>query len=171
MIRITTLVGKPVAVFGLGTSGIATAQALIEGGAKVAAWDDNEASRKAAAAAGIPIVDMQEANWLAFAVLVLAPGVPLTHPEPHWAVKAAKLAGVEVIGDLELFARERRVEPFDAPLVAITGTNGKSTTTALIAHILRAAGRDVEVGGNIGTAMLSLKPFAPGRHYVPECSS
>lgn len=171
MIRITTLVGKPVAVFGLGTSGIATAQALIEGGAKVAAWDDNEASRKAAAAAGIPIVDMQEANWLAFAVLVLAPGVPLTHPEPHWAVKAAKLAGVEVIGDLELFARERRIEPFDVPLVAITGTNGKSTTTALIAHILRAAGRDVEVGGNIGTAMLSLKPFAPGRHYVVECSS
>jgi len=171
MIRITTLAGKPVAVFGLGISGMATAQALIEGGAKVAAWDDNEASRKAAAAAGIPIVDLQEANWLTFAALVLAPGVPLTHPEPHWTVKAAKLAGVEVIGDLELFARERRIQPFDVPLIAITGTNGKSTTTALIAHILRAAGRDVEVGGNIGTAMLSLRPFAPGRHYVVECSS
>jgi UDP-N-acetylmuramoylalanine--D-glutamate ligase len=171
MIRITTLAGKPIAVFGLGTSGIATAQALMEGGAKVAAWDDDEASRKAAAAAGIPTVDLQEANWLTFSALVLAPGVPLTHPEPHWAAKAAKLAGVDVIGDLELFARERRIQPFDVPFIAITGTNGKSTTTALVAHILRASGRDVEVGGNIGTAMLSLKPFAPGRHYVVECSS
>ncbi|MGI9403782.1 MAG: UDP-N-acetylmuramoyl-L-alanine--D-glutamate ligase, partial [Hyphomicrobium sp.] len=146
-------------------------QALIEGGAKVAAWDDKEASRKAAAAAGIPIVDLQEANWVTFPALVLAPGVPLTHPEPHRAARAAKLAGVEVIGDLELFARERRIQPFDVPFIAITGTNGKSTTTALIAHILCAAGRNVEVGGNIGTAMLSLQPFGPGRHYVVECSS
>ena len=171
MIRITTWAGKLVAVFGLGTSGIATTQALLEGGAKVAAWDDNEASRKAAAAAGIPLVDLREANWATFSALVLAPGVPLTHPEPHWAVRAAKLAGVEVIGDLELFARERRIQPFDVPVIAITGTNGKSTTTALIAHILRATGRDVEVGGNIGTALLLLQPFAPGRHYVVECSS
>lgn len=171
MIRITTLAGKSVAVFGLGTSGVATAQSLIEGGALVLAWDDSEASRTAAAAADIPIVDLQNANWATFTALVLAPGVPLTHPEPHWTVRAAKLAGVEVIGDLELFARERRIQPFDVPFIAITGTNGKSTTTALVAHIARAAGRDVEVGGNIGTAMLSLRPFAPGRDYVVECSS
>ncbi len=171
MIRITTFKGKLVAVFGLGASGIATAQALIDGGADVVASDDNAESLAAAAAAGIPTADLKETNWATFAVLVVAPGIPLTHPEPHWAVRQAKLAGVEVIGDLELFVRERRVQAFDVPFIAITGTNGKSTTTALVAHILKTAGRDVEVGGNIGTAMLSLRPFAPGRHYVIECSS
>jgi len=171
MIRITTFKGKRVAVFGLGASGIATAKALIEGGAEVVASDDSAASRGAAEAAGVPTADLKEATWATFSALVLAPGIPLTHPEPHWAANQARLAGVEVIGDLELFARERRVQAFEVPFIAITGTNGKSTTTALIAHILRQAGRDVEVGGNIGTAMLSLPPFAPGRHYVVECSS
>ena len=86
--------------------------------------------------------------------------------------RAAKLAGVEVIGDLELFARERRRQSFDVPFIAITGTNGKSTTTALTAHILAAAGRDVQVGGNIGTAMLSLEAFAPRpRTTSSRCSS
>jgi UDP-N-acetylmuramoylalanine--D-glutamate ligase len=171
MIRITTFAGKKVAVFGLGASGIATARALIEGGAKVVASDDNAASRAAAAEAGIPTADLSESNWAVYDSLVVAPGIPLTHPEPHWAVYKAKLAGVEVIGDLELFVRERRAQDFPVPLIAITGTNGKSTTTALIGHILKSAGRDVQVGGNIGTAMLSLEPFAPGRHYVVECSS
>jgi len=171
MIRITTFKGKRVAVFGLGASGIATAKALIEGGAEVAASDDSAESRAAAAAAGIATADLAESNWATFTALVVAPGIPLTHPKPHWAVRQAKLAGVEVIGDLELFVRERRLQPFDVPFIAITGTNGKSTTTALVAHILKEAGRDVEVGGNIGTAMLSLPAFAPGRHYVIECSS
>jgi len=171
MIRITTFAGKHVAVFGLGTSGIATAKALMEGGADVVASDDSAKSLAAAAEAGIPTADLKETNWATYAALVLAPGIPLTHPEPHWAARQAKLAGVEVIGDLELFVRERRLQPFEVPFIAITGTNGKSTTTALVAHILRGAGREVEVGGNIGTAMLSLKPFAPGRHYVVECSS
>jgi UDP-N-acetylmuramoylalanine--D-glutamate ligase len=171
MIRITTFKGRRVAVFGLGASGIATVKALIEGGADLVASDDSAAACAAAADAGIRTADLAEANWATFAALVLAPGIPLTHPEPHWAVKQAKLAGVEVIGDLELFARERRLQPFEVPLIAITGTNGKSTTTALVAHILKETARDVEVGGNIGTAMLSLKPFAPGRHYVVECSS
>ena len=89
---------------------------------------------------------------------MLAPGVPLTHPEPHWSVELARKAGVEVIGDIELFCRERRKLAPHSPFVAITGTNGKSTTTALIAHLLRAAGRDVQIGGNIGTAILSLEP-------------
>ena len=171
MIRTTTFQGKRVAVFGLGASGMATAKALIDGGADVVAGDDNAASLAAAAQAGIPTADLKETNWATFNALVVAPGIPLTHPEPHWAVRQAKLAGVEVIGDLELFARERRLQTFDVPFIAITGTNGKSTTTALIAHILKAAGRDVEVGGNIGTAMLSLRAFAPARHYVIECSS
>ncbi len=171
MIRITTFAGKSVAVFGLGASGIATARALIAGGARVIASDDAAAGLAAAAEAGIPTADLKETNWATFDAVILAPGIPLTHPQPHWAVHQAKLAGVEVIGDLELFVRERRLQPFVVPFIAITGTNGKSTTTALAAHILRQAGRDVEVGGNIGTAMLSLGAFAPGRHYVIECSS
>ncbi len=171
MIRITTFAGKSVAVFGLGTSGVATAKALIAGGASVVASDDSAASVTAAADAGIKTADLKDVNWATFAALVLAPGIPLTHPEPHWAVRQAKLAGVEVIGDLELFARERRQQTFAVPFIAITGTNGKSTTTALTAHILRSAGRDVQVGGNIGTPMLALSSFASGRHYVVECSS
>ena len=103
------------------------------------------------------VEDLAGADWTRFAALVLAPGVPLTHPAPHWTVAKAKAAGVEIIGDIELFCRERaRLAP-DAPFIAITGTNGKSTTTALIAHILRAAGRDVQMGGNIGTAILALR--------------
>ena len=102
---------------------------------------------------------------------MLSPGVPLTHPKPHWTVERAKAAGVEVIGDIELFARERAARAPDAPLVAITGTNGKSTTTALIAHILREAGRDVALGGNIGVPVLDLPPPAPERVHVIECSS
>ena len=171
MIRITSFAGRRVAVFGLGASGIATAKALVAGGADVVASDDNAAGVKAAAEAGLKTADLKDANWAVFSALILAPGVPLTHPQPHWTVRAAKLAGVEVIGDLELFVRERRLQPFDVPLICITGTNGKSTTTALTAHILKEAGRDTQVGGNIGTAMLSLEPFAAGRHYVIECSS
>jgi UDP-N-acetylmuramoylalanine--D-glutamate ligase len=171
MIRITTLAGRRVAVFGLGASGLATAKALVEGGADVVCSDDNAAGIKAAAEAGFKTGDLKDANWAVFSALVLAPGVPLTHPAPHWTVRAAKFAGVEVIGDLELLCRERRLQNFDVPLICITGTNGKSTTTALTAHILKEAGRDTEVGGNLGTAMLSLGEFKPGRHYVIECSS
>ena len=102
---------------------------------------------------------------------MLSPGVPLTHPEPHWSASLASAAGVEIIGDIELFCRERdRLAP-EAPFVAITGTNGKSTTTALVAHILREAGRDVQMGGNIGTAILSLEPPAANRVHVVEMSS
>jgi UDP-N-acetylmuramoylalanine--D-glutamate ligase len=102
---------------------------------------------------------------------VLSPGVPLTHPAPHWTVGLARNAAVEVIGDVELYCRERRKIAPQAPFVAITGTNGKSTTTALIAHVVAAAGYDAQLGGNIGTAILSLKPPAPGRVHVIECSS
>ena len=110
-------------------------------------------------------------SWANFAALVLAPGVPLTHPAPHWSVLAARQAGVEVIGDIELFCRERRRHVPDAPFVAITGTNGKSTTTALVAHLMREAGHDVQMGGNIGTAILSLEPPRKGRVHVIEMSS
>ena len=183
MIRVTTFAGQTVAVFGLGASGNATALALLAGGAEVAAWDDGAGSREAAAKAGVPIADLKTADWSRFAALVLAPGVPLTHPEPHWTVLRAKAAGIEVIGDIELFCRERAKVCPDAPFIAITGTNGKSTTTALIAHILRSAGLDVQMGGNIGRAILTLEPclLAPSdahtqpvrdrRFYVIEMSS
>ncbi len=171
MIRITSFAGRRVAVFGLGASGIATAKALLAAVPTSPPATTMPPASRLQTRPGSPPADLKDANWAVFSALILAPGVPLTHPEPHWTVRAARLAGVEVIGDLELFVRERRTQPFPVPLIAITGTNGKSTTTALTAHILTQAGRDTQVGGNIGTAMLSLEPFAPGRHYVIECSS
>ena len=171
MTPVSTFKNKRVAVFGLGGSGLATLQALEAGGAAIAAWDDDENSRARAAEAGFPVVDLGAASWSGFAALVLAPGVPLTHPEPHWTVQRAHAAGVEILGDIELFARERRAHAPDAPFVAITGTNGKSTTTALIAHILKTVGKDVAMGGNIGVPVLALAPPAVGRIHVLECSS
>ncbi len=150
---------------------MATALALVAGGAQVTAFDDNAETCRLAADKGIPIADLRHMDWSGFAALVLAPGVPLTHPKPHWVVEQAKAADTEIIGDIELLARERRTVCPEAMLIAITGTNGKSTTTALIGHILKAAGRNVEVGGNIGRAVLDLAPLAPGRIYVVECSS
>jgi len=171
MIPVTTFKGKSVALFGLGGSGLATALALAAGGADVTAWDDNPASVENASAAGVKTGDLKALDWSVLDALVLSPGVPLTHPKPHWSADLARAAGVEVIGDVELFVRERRAHAPDCPFVAITGTNGKSTTTALIAHILKASGRDTQLGGNIGTAVLTLDPPKAGRFYVVECSS
>src|SRR5262249_33442144 len=109
--------------------------------------------------------------WSRFAALVLAPGIPLTHPEPHWSVARAQNAKVEVIGDIELFFRERERARAPGKVVVITGTNGKSTTTALTPHLLSAAGKRVALGGNIGKAVLDLDPFAPDLTYVLELSS
>jgi UDP-N-acetylmuramoylalanine--D-glutamate ligase len=171
MTPVETLRGQSVALFGLGGSGMATARALIEGGAEVAAWDDSAAAREHASVAGIALVDLAQADWRGFKLFVLAPGVPLTHPAPHWTVNLADAAGVPIVGDIELFARERGARAPDAPFVAITGTNGKSTTTALIAHVLKEAGREVAMGGNIGVPVLDLPPPAAGRTHVVECSS
>src|SRR3954454_18199998 len=167
----TTFAGRSVALFGLGGSGLATALALNAGGARGIACDDSAAAMAQAQGQGIETGDLKSADWSGFAALVLAPGVPLTHPEPHWSVRLARAAGVEIIGDIELFCREREKIAPEAPFIAITGTNGKSTTTALIAHMLRAAGRDVQMGGNIGTAILSLEPPANERVHVIEMSS
>ena len=171
MTPITVFAGQKIALFGLGGSGLATARALKAGGADVLAFDDNAEGVARAAAEGLTTGDLRAADWSSFAALVLSPGVPLTHPEPHWSVRLANAAGIEIVGDIELFCRERRVRAPDAPFVAITGTNGKSTTTALIAHVLAAAGRDVQMGGNIGTAILSLEPPADSRIHVIEMSS
>jgi UDP-N-acetylmuramoylalanine--D-glutamate ligase len=171
MIPVTSFAGKKVALFGLGGSGLASAQALVAGGADVIAFDDSAASIDKARAAGIVTEDLRTIDWSKMSALLLTPGVPLTHPSPHWSVVLARNANVEVIGDVELFCRERRKVAYDAIFVAITGTNGKSTTTALIAHLLKSVGHDVQLGGNIGTAILSLEPLRADRYYVIECSS
>ncbi|MET0631892.1 MAG: UDP-N-acetylmuramoyl-L-alanine--D-glutamate ligase [Xanthobacteraceae bacterium] len=171
MTPVTSFAGSKVAVFGLGGSGLASASALLAGGADVVGWDDSAETVAKATSAGIPTADLRHIDWSRIAALVLAPGVPLTHPAPHWSVGLARASAVEVIGDIELFCRERRGHAPQAPFVAVTGTNGKSTTTALIAHLFRAAGHDVQVGGNIGTAILSLEPPRMGRVHVIEASS
>jgi UDP-N-acetylmuramoylalanine--D-glutamate ligase len=171
MTPITSFVGKTVAVFGLGNSGAATAFALRDGGCEVVCFDDDERSVGIASGYGLRTGNLRAANWKGFDALVLSPGVPLTHPRPHWTVQLARKAGIPIIGDIELFCLERAKLAPNAPFIAITGTNGKSTTTALIAHILKAAGKDAQMGGNIGAPALSLMPPADGRVHVIECSS
>jgi UDP-N-acetylmuramoylalanine--D-glutamate ligase len=167
----TSYKGQSVAVFGLGGSGLATARALKAGGALLNCWDDNVAGRDKAQAEGLTVTDLAKADWSGIKALVLSPGIPLTHPEPHWSVKKAKEAGVEIIGDVELFFRERAKLSPSSSVICITGTNGKSTTTALIAHLLKSAGLDVQMGGNIGTNILDLEPPAVSRIHVIELST
>ena len=167
MIKVTSFAHQTVAVFGLGRSGLAAAHALVAGGAHVQAWDDSEERRTSAHSAGIPVADPYTANWSTIAALVLSPGVPLTHPEPHAVVKLARAANCEVIGDVELFAREG----LPNKVTAITGTNGKSTTTSLAGFLLEACGRDVAIGGNLGTPVLDLPTLDADGVYVIEMSS
>jgi UDP-N-acetylmuramoylalanine--D-glutamate ligase len=171
MIAVSTFAGRAVAVFGLGRSGLATCLALAAGGAHVAASDDDPQKVAAATAAGVATADLRTLDWSMLAALILSPGVPLTHPAPHWTVKLARTHGLPIIGDIELYCAERRARAPVGPFVAVTGTNGKSTTTALIAHLLTANGLSAEAGGNIGTAILSLEPPRPGHAHVVECSS
>jgi UDP-N-acetylmuramoylalanine--D-glutamate ligase len=167
MIEVFPFAGLPVAVFGLGKSGIAAAKALARGGAEVWAWDDSEDARARARAEGVPLVDLYLCNWRELTSLVLSPGVALHHPAPHRVVSLARAAGCEVIGDIELLARCMR----ESAYVGITGTNGKSTTTALIGHIFKTSGREAEVGGNIGHPALELRPLGANGTYVLEMSS
>ncbi len=167
MIAVTSFQGEDVAVLGLARSGLAAAAALQRGGARVLAWDDAPARRDAAAAAGVPIVDLAARDWRGVKALVLSPGIPHTYPAPHPIAARARAAGAPIIGDIELLARTRR----EARYVGITGTNGKSTTTALIGHILKAAGRKTAVGGNLGTPALALDALGADGTYVLEMSS
>ena len=165
--------GRDVGVFGLARSGLASVRALKAGGARVLAWDDKDVARKAAQDAGASIADWQSWPWDRLAALILSPGVPLTH-KPHAIVEKAKQMGVAIIGDVELFGQEIRPDKNAAgraPVIAITGTNGKSTTTALIGHILQSCGFAPEVGGNIGKAVLELSPPSAKTIYVIEMSS
>ena len=171
MIAATGFEKRNVAVLGLGKSGLATVRALEAGGANVFAWDDAEAKRAEATMAGVRLSDPKGWDWKSLSALLLSPGIPLTHPEPHEAVKKARASNVEVIGDVELFQRAVNASGREASVIAITGTNGKSTTTALIGHMVRRCGGDAQVGGNIGRAVLDLDAPEKGMVYVVEVSS
>ncbi|WP_372706749.1 UDP-N-acetylmuramoyl-L-alanine--D-glutamate ligase [Brevundimonas sp.] len=173
MIPVPGFEGRRIAVFGLGRSGLTAARALKAGGALPVLWDDSVSSRMQAEAEGFAVEDLTAADWSGFAALVLSPGAPLTHPKPHWTVDKAKAAGVEIIGDIELFACALDALPKgERPrVVAITGTNGKSTTTALIGWVFKQAGITTHVGGNIGIGVLALPAPTPDAVYVIEVSS
>ena len=167
MIDLSFLKGKSIAVMGLGASGLAAARALIKGGVSVLAWDDNAEARRYARDSEIPLSDLNTADFDAIDALVLAPGIPHTHPAAHPVAACAKAAGTEIIGDIELL---RRADP-DRPLIAITGTNGKSTTTALLGDIIEAD-QPVLLGGNLGPPVLAFSPPAnDGAVFVLEVSS
>jgi UDP-N-acetylmuramoylalanine--D-glutamate ligase len=167
MVALIPYDGRTIAVLGLGKSGLAAARALAGAGADVWAWDDDPAKRQVAAEEGLKLVDLLACDWQRPESLVLSPGIPHTWPRPHPAATLARAAGCEIIGDIELLVRNRP----DATFVGVTGTNGKSTTTTLIGHILKWAGRQVEVGGNLGTPALSLTAVDPGGIYLLEMSS
>lgn len=167
MIPVDGMKGRTVAVMGLGKSGLCTARALMAGGAAVLAWDDNADRRATAEAAGVPVTNFAAWSWTDVAALVLSPGIPHTYPAPHPVADAARREAVEIIGDIELL---KRSVP-EARFIGITGTNGKSTTTALIGHILETAGLPVQVGGNLGRPALDLDPVCGAGLYVLELSS
>ena len=167
MIDLAVLKGSSFVVLGLARSGLATVRALRAAGIDCVAWDDNAASRDAAVQAGARVADPATIDWSGITALVISPGIPSTLPVPHPVAVAARAAGKPIICDVELLARAQS----EATFVAITGTNGKSTTTALIGHILQQAGLRCQVGGNIGRGALDLDPLGKGGLYVLELSS
>ncbi|MEP7316060.1 MAG: UDP-N-acetylmuramoyl-L-alanine--D-glutamate ligase, partial [Sphingomicrobium sp.] len=166
MITAKAFAGKHYALYGLARSGLATAAALIASGAQVTAWDGKEEAL-AKAPAGVIIADLDKIDLSPFDSLVVTPGLPLNR---HPIAERARAAGVEIIGDIELFARARAELPMHK-VVGITGTNGKSTTTALVHHILKTAGVPTTMGGNIGLPILAQEPLPGGGVYVLELSS
>ncbi len=167
MIPITAYQDKSVAVFGLGRTGLSASRALVAGGARVLVWDDDPNRRLDAVRLGAEAVAPSPEAWKGIAALILSPGVPLTHPRPHMVVGLADRLGAEILGDVELFARTRPA----AAVAAVTGTNGKSTTTSLLGHILSRAGRGVEVGANLGRPVLDFDVLAAAGAYILELSS
>ncbi|HVU30320.1 MAG TPA: UDP-N-acetylmuramoyl-L-alanine--D-glutamate ligase [Sphingomicrobium sp.] len=166
MITARAFAGRNYAVYGLARSGLATARALLASGASVTAWDAREEAR-ARAPGEIRIADLDQMELSSFDSLVVTPGLPLNR---HPIARRAQNCGLEVIGDIELFARARsELEPHK--VVGITGTNGKSTTTALVHHILKGAGVPTTMGGNIGLPILAQDPLPRGGIYVLELSS
>lgn len=161
------IAGKKYVVLGLGKTGDATVAALLAANAHVLAWDDTPDTRTKARANKIPLADPALLDWNTITALVMSPGIPHTHPAPHPFAAAAQAAGVPIIGDIALLFQALP----QARYVGITGTNGKSTTTSLIGHILRNSGIRAEVGGNLGTPVLSFAPLDQTGVYVLELSS
>ncbi len=177
MIPVRGYSGHKVAVLGLGRSGWPAVAALRAGGAEVVVWDDGAAAREKAEAEGLAVADFGKGRGLdGVAAMIVSPGIPHLYPAPHPAVAAAWEAGVAVDNDIGLFFRSFATPDWDGfgrtpQVVCVTGSNGKSTTTALIAHVLAAAGRPAQVGGNIGRGALDLDPAADGMVVVLELSS
>ena len=168
MIQLPFVKDRCIAVLGLGRSGLVAARALQHSGADVRAWDDSPARRAEAEAAGLPLHDLATADWRKPETLVLSPGIPHCHPKPHPVAAKAREAGCEIIGDIELLGRACP----EATYIGITGTNGKSTTTALIGHILDDVGQAPQVGGNLGPPVLAFESCgADGTPFVLEMSS
>ena len=173
MIKAASFKGQDVAVFGLGRTGLTAAKSLAAGGARVHAWDDRSEARDQAKSEGINLTDLATSDWHEYSALVLSPGVPHKLPKPHWTAQRADAAQVPIICDIEIFAREinSRAKGNRPKIIAITGTNGKSTTTALTAHVLSECDRAVQMGGNIGRGVLDLDRMHAGMVYVLELSS
>ena len=165
MIPTPHLNGKSVSVVGLGKSGTATARALLASGAKVSVWDDAEAAR--AKVQGLTVANPLETGITAYDLVVWSPGIPHTHPKPHPIAVAARAARIPVVCDVDVLATAKPANR----MLAVTGTNGKSTTTTLLAHVLSTSGRNVAAGGNLGTAALSLPDLDAEGRYVLELSS
>ncbi len=167
MIHIPGISGSAYAVMGLGASGLAAAEALAASGARVVAWDDDEARRETARDHGVAVADLADDGLSDARALVLSPGIPHTFPEPHPVAARARDAGVSIICDVELLTRAK----IDCRFIGVTGTNGKSTVTALIGHIFEVAGRPTALGGNLGPAALALDDLSSEGTYVLELSS
>jgi UDP-N-acetylmuramoylalanine--D-glutamate ligase len=158
--------GKRYAVLGLARSGLSSVEALAASGAEVMAWDNRPEARDAVASR-VEIADLLAADLRGMDGVVVSPGVPLNQ---HPIADKARAAGVPIIGDIELFAQARGTLP-PHRVIGITGTNGKSTTTALVCHIARTAGLPATMAGNIGYPILSQDPLTEGGVYVLELSS
>lgn len=177
MIPVTGFAGERIGILGLGRSGFSAARALNAGGAHPVCWDDNPAAREMAAEEGFDVADLSRPGALdAIARLIVSPGIPHLYPEPNRVVAAALHAGVPVDNDIGLFFHAlgtAKWEDFDDPpkVVAVTGSNGKSTTSALIHHVLEHAGRPAQLAGNIGRGVLDIDPPGEGAVVVLELSS
>lgn len=167
MISLTAHRDKSFLVVGLGKSGLSAARALANAGAGVKVWDDGPTQRDKAISEGLSIFDVEAGDMSALDGVIWSPGVPHTHPAPHPLATKARAAGHILQCDVNLLATAQS----DATFIGITGTNGKSTTTALTAHVLKAAGYKVEVGGNLGFTALDLAPLGADGLYVLELSS